>query len=45
MKEMNLNKKIPALRNHQIQNHYVLVFDFTSLQDAGEDNHYPELSG
>ena len=44
MKEMNLNKEILALRNHQIQNPHVLVFDFTSLHNSG-DNQYPELSG
>ena len=27
------------------QNHYILVFDLTSLQDAAGQLHYPELSG
>ena len=36
---------IPALPNHLFQNHYVLVFDLTSLQDAGEKVHCPEISG
>ena len=45
MKAMNFNEKIPALPNNLFQNHYVLVFDLTSLQDAGENIHYPELSG
>ena len=45
MKAMNFNEEIPALPNHQFQNHYILVFDLTSLQDAGENIHYPELSG
>ena len=27
------------------QNHYILVFDLTSLHDAAEQLHYPELSG
>ena len=27
------------------QNHYILVFDLTSLQDAAEQLHYPELNG
>ena len=45
MKAMNFNEEIPALPNHQFQNHYILVFDLTSLQDAGENVHYPELSG
>ena len=26
------------------KNHYILVFDLTSIQDAGENIHYPELS-
>ena len=45
MKAMNINEEIPALPNNLFQNHYVLVFDLTSLQDAGENIHYPELSG
>ena len=45
MKAMNFNEEIPALPNHQFDNHYILVFDLTSLQDAGENIHYPELSG
>ena len=45
MKAMNFNEEIPALPNHQFQNHYILVFDLSSLQDAGENIHYPELSG
>ena len=45
MKAMSFNEEIPALPNHQFQNHYILVFDLTSLQDAGENVHYPELSG
>ena len=42
---MNFNEEIPALPNHQFQKHYILVFDLTSLQDAGENVHYLELSG
>ena len=45
MKAMNFNEEIPALTNNLFQNHYVLVFDLNSLQDAGEIIHYPELSG
>ena len=33
---MNFNEEIPALPNNIFQNHYVLVFDLTSLQDAGK---------
>ena len=45
MQAMNFNEEIPALPNNLFQNHYVLVFDLTSLQDVGENIHYPELSG
>ena len=45
MKSMNFNEEIPALPNHQFENHYILVFDLASLQDAGENIHYPKLSG
>ena len=45
MKAMNFNEEIPASSHNLFQNHYVLVFDLTSLQDAGESIHYPELSG
>ena len=45
MKSMTFNEEIPKLPNNLFQNHYVLVFDLTSLQDAGENIHYPELSG
>ena len=45
MKAMSFNEEFPALPHHQFQNHYTLVFDLTSLQDAGENIHYPELRG
>ena len=45
MKAMNFNEEIPALPNDFFKDHYVLVFDLTSLQDAGENVHYPDLSG
>ena len=44
MKAMNFNEEILALPNHQFENHYILLFDLTSLQDAGENINYPELS-
>ena len=44
MKAMNFNEEIPALPNDLFQNHYVLVFDLTSLQDARKNIHYPEFS-
>ena len=45
MKAMNFNEEIPALTNNLFRNQYVLVFDLTSLQDAGENIHYPEING
>ena len=39
------NKDFPALLMEDFRNHYILVFDLTSLQDAAEQLHYPELSG
>ena len=27
------------------QNHFILVFDLTSIEDAAQQLHYPELSG
>ena len=45
LKAMNFNEEIPALPNDFFTDHYVLVFDLTSLQDAGEIVQYPELSG
>ena len=45
MKAMQFNEDFPALPMEDFQNHYVLVFDLTSLQDAAEQLHYPEFSG
>ena len=45
MKAMQFNEDFPALPMEDFQNHYILVFDLTSLQDAAEHLHYPELSG
>ena len=42
---MKFNGETPALPNHLFRNHYILVFDLTSLQDAGENIHYPEFIG
>ena len=36
MKAMQFNEDFP--------NHYILVFDLSSLQDAAEKLHYPELN-
>ena len=45
MKAMNFNGEIPALPIDFFTDHYVLVFNLTSLQDAGEKVLYRELSG
>ena len=45
MNAMSFNAEIPALPNNLFQNYYLLVFGLTSLQDAKEKIHYPELSG
>ena len=45
MEAMQFNENFPALPMEDFQNHYILVFDVTSLQDAAEQLRYPELSG
>ena len=45
MKAMQFNKDFPTLCIEYSQNPYILNFDLTSLQDAAEQFHYPELSG
>ena len=44
-KARQFNEDFPALPMEDFQNHYILFFDMTSLQDAAEQLHYPELSG
>ena len=45
MKAMNFQDDIPSVPLDNFQDHYVLVFDLTSMQDATEHCHYPELVG
>ena len=45
MKAMQFNEDLPTLPMEDFQNHHILVFDLTSLQDAAEQLHYRELSG
>ena len=45
MKAMNFQDVIPSVPIDNFKDHYVLVFDLTSLQDATENCHYPELVG
>ena len=45
MKAMNFQDEIPWIRIDNFQDHYVLVFELTSMQDATEHCHYLELVG
>ena len=45
MKAMNFQDDIPSIPIDGFKDHYVLVFDLTSMQDATEKCHYPELVG
>ena len=45
MKAMNFQDDIPSTPIDDFQDHYVLVFQLTSMQDATENFHYPELVG
>ena len=42
---MNFQDDIPSIPIDNIKDHYSLVFDLTSMQDAFENWHYPELVG
>ena len=45
MKAMNFQDVIPSIHIDDFKDHYVLVFDLTSMQDATENCHYAELVG
>ena len=45
MKAMNFQDDIPSIPVDNFKDHYVLVFDLTSMQVATEHCHYPELIG
>ena len=45
MKAMNFQDDSPSIPVDNFKDHYVLVFDLTSMQDATEHCHYPELFG
>ena len=45
MKAMNFQDDIPSILVDNIKDHYVLVVDLTSMQDATEHCHYPVLIG
>ena len=44
-KAMNFQDDIPSIPIDNFKDHYVLVFDLTSMQDATENCQYPELIG
>ena len=43
MKAMNFQDDIPSVPIDNFEDHYVLMFDLASMQDATENCHYPEL--
>ena len=45
MKAMNSQDDIPSIPIDNFKDHYVLVFDLTSMQDATENCQYPKLVG
>ena len=45
MKAMNFQDDIPSIPIDNFKDHYVLVFDLTSMQDATEKCRYAELNG
>ena len=45
MKAMNFQDDIPSIPIDDFKDHYVLVFDLTSMQDATKTWHYPEPVG
>ena len=44
-KSMDFEDDIPSIPNDNFKDHFVLVFDLTSMQDANENCHHPELVG
>ena len=40
---MNFQDDKPSIPIDDLEDHYVLVFELTSMQDATENYHYPEL--
>ena len=45
MNAMNFKDDMPSIPIGNFEDHYVLVFDLTSMQDATENCRYPELVG
>ena len=42
---MNFQDEFPSITFDNFKDQYVLVFDVTSMQDATEKCHYPQLVG
>ena len=45
MRAMNVHDDLPSTPIDNFNGHYVHVFDLTSMQNATEHCHYPELIG
>ena len=45
MKAMSFQEHMSSIPFDKFKDHYLLVFDLISMQDATEDSHYPELNG
>ena len=45
MKAMSFQDDIPSIAIDDFKDHYVLLFDLTSMQHATQNCHYPELVG
>ena len=45
MKATKFQDDIPSIPIDNFKDHYVLLFDLTSVQDATENCHYPEIFG
>ena len=45
MRAMNFHDDLPSIPIDKFKDQYVLVFDLSSMQDATEHCHYPELIG
>ena len=45
MEAMEFQDDIPSIPLDNFKDHYVLVFDLTSMQNASKNCHYPELVG
>ena len=45
MKVTNFQDDIPFFPNVKFRDHYVLVFDLTSMKDASDNSHNPKLIG